>query len=477
MDAPPLSEGPRIAAFAEAVCRHVKGREAGQLVKLRPWQRKLLDETFIYDEEGLWKHRGALWMLPRKASKSLLGSVIALYALLTTRQLGIDVFAAASSRDQARMVFDAAKTMVLIDPSLKARMDRGDIRLLRNEIVVPQFESRFKVVSSDGPRQHGTNPYVAIIDETWAHPNGELSEAFSSGVGARDQSMVLHITTPGFDTDSYLWSQVERGKAGDPSFYMYWNPAPPDVDATDPKVWAEYHPAYGDWISEKAMRAIYGSSQHESEFRRLMLATWTASVEAWLPHGAWDACKVEPVGNRMIGIGEEVALGLDAAPKRDTTALVAATADGRIEVLAHWQATTSDWVLPFAEVEQAVIQATQTYDVRVIAADPYYLADLLQRLESMGHEVMEFRTNTTQRMGPACARFHDAVMGRQVKHNGDPRLAAHLNNAHVKKDRYGVRIVKEHAMSTRHIDLAVAAVIAFEHAATLAPRATPGIYV
>jgi phage terminase large subunit-like protein len=53
------------------------------------------------------------------------------------------------------------------------------------------------------------------------------------------------------------------------------------------------------------------------------------------------------------------------------------------------------------------------------------------------------------------------VLNRALTHSGDPDLARHVGHAVVKNDSRGHRIVKQHNASTRKIDLAVAAVMAF----------------
>jgi phage terminase large subunit-like protein len=67
-------------------------------------------------------------------------------------------------------------------------------------------------------------------------------------------------------------------------------------------------------------------------------------------------------------------------------------------------------------------------------------------------------------MVPACAKFYDAVVENTVVHDGDPTLARHLDNAVVKVDNMGPRIVKDKRSSPRRIDAAVAAVLAFDRA-------------
>jgi phage terminase large subunit-like protein len=67
-------------------------------------------------------------------------------------------------------------------------------------------------------------------------------------------------------------------------------------------------------------------------------------------------------------------------------------------------------------------------------------------------------------MVAACAGFYDMVMDKQLTHSGDPVLARHLQNAIVKNDNIGPRIVKESRNSPRKIDAAVALVIAVDRA-------------
>ena len=88
---------------------------------------------------------------------------------------------------------------------------------------------------------------------------------------------------------------------------------------------------------------------------------------------------------------------------------------------------------------------------------------------------MEEFPQSPQRMTPATQRFGEAVLNRALTYSGDPDLARHVGNAVVKNDSRGHRIVKEHKDSTRRIDLAVAAVMAFAAASTVDPR--PQLFV
>jgi phage terminase large subunit-like protein len=99
-----------------------------------------------------------------------------------------------------------------------------------------------------------------------------------------------------------------------------------------------------------------------------------------------------------------------------------------------------------------------------IAADSYRWEASLQRLESEGLPVFRFPQNAAH-MAPATARMYQAATNHGLTHDGDPRLSRHVANAIVKTDTRGQRITKETKYSTRRVDLAIAACMAFDRAA------------
>ena len=169
---------------------------------------------------------------------------------------------------------------------------------------------------------------------------------------------------------------------------------------------------------------------------------------------------------RQLKPKERVVLGFDGSFNHDCTALVAVTLDGFIDVLGLWERPpdATEWEVPVAEVDARVLEACRDYTVLEIAADPFRWAREIQGWASAGLPAAEFPTTSPARMVPACAKFYDAVVNGVLTHSGNPALVRHVNNAAVKVDRLGPRIVKEHRGSPRSIDLAVAAVAAYDRA-------------
>jgi phage terminase large subunit-like protein len=126
-----------------------------------------------------------------------------------------------------------------------------------------------------------------------------------------------------------------------------------------------------------------------------------------------------------------------------------------------------DWVVPRSEVSAAVHAATDRWQVLELACDPPgWHSEIEEWADTYGDTVVaHFQTNRRAEMAQAFSRFFTAFVNEQLTHDGNPRLAAHLANAVTKETVDGAYITKQGRNSRRKIDLAVAAVIAYDRAA------------
>jgi len=369
---------------------------------------------------------------------------------------GAQVYSCAGDRKQASIVFDEAKRMVHAEPELAEI-----IRVFRFHLEGPR-NSVYRVLSADAELQQGLNPSFVIFDEVHVQPNRDLWDAMALGMGTRAAPMLVGITTAGFDRDSLAWDLYERGQRGE--FYFWWRqPANPDCDWQDESTWYEANPALGDFLRIEAVRedAIVTP---ENSFRRYHLNQWTTTHSAWLPHGTWDACR----GERVVTPDEPVVFFLDGSWANDSTGLVGCTVNGpHLFTAGLWAPDPELGHVDMAAIERGVREAVGSHNTRSIAFDPRGFQDFFARLEADGMPVVEWPTNSLDRIVPACGDFYRGVMNRLLTHDGDPRLAQHIANAVIKEDRFGVRIVKESKTSARKIDLAVCAVGAYSEARRL----------
>jgi phage terminase large subunit-like protein len=466
-------EGEVVADFAETfgiITKDSIAGKTGEPLVLRDWQRELMRYVFAGDEDG-YRHRISLIGMPRKNGKSALGSVFGLYSLILGAR-GAEVYSVAAEKEQAKIVFNDAKRMVEASPELTAIT-----KLYRDAIELPKAGSVYRVLSAEAYSKEGLNPSATIFDELHAQPNRELFDVMSLAMGARGRlATLIAITTAGVKTDttgqdSIAYNLYQYGRkvamkeVDDPSFFMAWWEAPQESDHREKETWEIANPGFGDICSAEDFESAVRRTP-EPEFRTKRCNQWVSSAISWLPTGAWDTC----AGDTTVE-GKDYVLGLDGSFSGDATIVTYATIEDipQVGIVGAWekdvQIHDDTWRVDVLEVEETIRQfVKENPNVKEIACDPYRWTRTMQVLQDEGYPIVEYPSTNARRMVPACSKFYDAVVDGKMIHDGNPLLARHLDNAVVKIDNLGPRIVKENRASQRRIDAAVAAVLAFDRA-------------
>ena len=185
---------------SSASCATPRASGPGETFALAPWQAFVVGSLFGWQRaDGLRRFRTAYCAVPRKNGKSTLSAGIALYLLVADGEQGAEIYSAATTRDQARIVFDEAKRMVGSSPALRRR-----VQVLINNLNVEASASRFMPLSSDASSMDGLNVHGAIIDELHAHKTRHVVDVLETATGARRQPLLFEITTAGYDRHSHL---------------------------------------------------------------------------------------------------------------------------------------------------------------------------------------------------------------------------------------------------------------------------------
>jgi phage terminase large subunit-like protein len=378
---------------------------------------------------------------------------------------------AAASFEQADRLFGAAKTMATEGPLAPC------VEAYDTEILLKDRPGRMYRVAAVAGTNDGTLPTCFIADEVheWQGRKERVHLVIGNSLAKRAGGLELNITTPDdADPESLLGrlraygEKVASGEITDPGFlYEHWT-ASPDWNLDDPgelrKAIREATPA--SWLSVEAVAARYEVDRIPvHEFRRYHLAQFVRAGVHWLPEGAWEKRAVD---RQAPDAETDVVLAFDGSYRGDSTALVGCTLDGHLFVLGAWENPGDDpeWRVPREEVKAYLAEAMRFYRVRELAPDPFgWHGEVEEWEETYGATVVRFETNLRKRMAQACSRFYTAVSTGQLTHDGDPRLARHLRNSVPKETPQGVLITKDAPTSSRKIDLAVAAVVAYERAA------------
>lgn len=444
----------RVERFFERYLKHMKGTWAGQPFKLEKWQRDNIIRPLFgtVDKTGRRVFREALVGLPRKSGKSEIASGIALYGLFADGEFGAEVYSLAGSRSQARIVFKTAVDMVRSNAYLRAAS-----RVYRDAIEVPETGSVYRVLSSDASLAHGYNPHMAVVDELHVHPNADLYEAMRTGTAARSykgQPLILSITTAGSSKRGIAWDVYQRGLSGkDPRMMMYWQSAHDGCDLMDSKAWRQANPA--SWVTVQFLRD-QARSLPEPTFRRLHLNQWYEAADGvgWVDMDLWDANDAAPTFNDE----DPCYIGVDAAPKRDTTAVVMVQrhSDGTYSVRPWlFDADAQMGVLDYGVVEDLLRELCSSYPVERVVVDPYTMIRSMMMLASEGLPIEDFPQND-QRMVPASQSLYDLTQDKKLKHGGDPELRRHSFNAAIWETARGWRFQKRKARASMDAIVALA---------------------
>ena len=315
--------------FIERYCRHSKGQLGGQLIKLELWELAALSALFGFiDDEGRRQYREIIWIIARKNGKSLIASAIGLYMMLADGEAGADVYAVATTRDQAKIVWSEAKRMVKHSPTLLSR-----VRPLVSEMYADFNDATFRPLASDSDTLDGLNVHCSLMDEMAAWKRGkELYDVVIDGSGARSQPLNVIITTAGTVREDIYDAKYDEARRiidgwDDPEGYHDETKLPIiyELDSrkewTEPECWMKANPGLGTIKNTETLRRKVERAKGDSSLVKNLLCKEfnvpETSSEAWLTweqinnEATYDLAELKP----RYGIG-----GADLSSTTDLTA-------------------------------------------------------------------------------------------------------------------------------------------------------------
>ncbi len=414
----------------------------------------------------LGPEREALVLLPRGQGKSCLQSLVALHHLLTVDDA--EVYCAASSRDQAKNLFQYAQRFAraLGDPHIVHR--HLELRWCPDADDPRNFTRFLRVLPAEAPRLYGLTPSLMLLDEYQALSDDAVYVALSSALHKRPDAKLTTISTAGQGASSPLGRLRARAlglpevkttrfvtEARGPDFAMLeW--AVSEDEKLNAGVIKGANP--GSWVTTDQIKAAR-QSLPELAFRRFVANQWTSRIGSWLPAGAWQACAADV----HVDPGERVWLGIDVGGSRADSAVVWVTEDLRVGCRIF---SGEDAVL---EVAALVPELAKRFDVVEAVYDPWRAGQMAREWEQRGITAVEF-PQFDSRMVPASQQLYDAIVERRLTHPDDPRLNEHVATAIARHSRRGWRVDK--ANKEERVDGVTAMVMAVSRATTPPPEPT-----
>lgn len=254
--------------FIQDHCKHSKGKLAGQPFILELWQKAAIAAMFgiVHKLDGTRKHQEVFFVVARKNGKSTLAAAVGLYLLIADGELGPEVYAVATKKDQAKIIWLEAKRMIQ-----KSRTLRKRVKTLVASLDAGFNDGTFQPLGKDSDTLDGLNVHGATFDEVHAWKDMNLYDVVVDGTSSRDNPMIFIITTAGTVRESvydrlYDESELIINGYGDPEGYKNdrFLPIIYELDVrsewTDPKAWKKANPGLGtikktDALEQKVNKA------------------------------------------------------------------------------------------------------------------------------------------------------------------------------------------------------------------------------
>ena len=481
-----------------ATLKHTKGPQAGQAVVLEPFQILLICAIYGFRSKKDISKRmvtDVILFIPRKAGKSTLTAVLTLYELLFG-EAGPEVFTLATNREQATIVFDAAKGFVECMPKELAELftptkytigKRGD------------SQSMFKALSRDTKKTgDGKNPSAVVVDEAAQIVDRNSIEVLHSGMVARQNPLRVYITTASFTKDTKFYEDLSmyqsmlRGEATDnPRWFGLLYGLDLGDDWRDPVNWAKANPMHGISVYEDAIANRAEEAKHKpaalNEFLCKTLNVWVSANAAWLDRAHWDDPKAIIVNPRKDP--EAVFIGFDLAATRDLNAVCTLKRFGELDYESEWQfflpeesltlipkhyldifqvaiksgilKLTEGNVMDDREISDYIInQQCQKYNVKEVGYDAYNAASLVARLHDAGLPVKKVGQGMAVLNNPS-KYIEKLILNKQIKHDGNPFIGWQLGNCECYTDVNGnIKVRKNEADKAAKVDGIISMIIA-----------------
>ena len=477
--------------------RHYKGQWAGEPLTLLPWQKFIVGSIFGWKREtGLRRFSHAYIAVPRKNGKSTLAAAIGNYMLFADGEAAAEVYSAATTINQAKIVWNDASQMI------KKSGDPAFTELFTHRKQPSAIEydetSCFKPLSREADNLDGLNPSCAILDEFHAMKSPDLHNVINSAFGARQQPLFLQITTAGANTDgicrdleNHVKSVLEQA-ANDDSYFgiVYTIDKGDEID--DPVAWKKANPNFGESVYEESFAQAYDRAKSSprllADFKTKRLNVWVSVSEGWLDMLKWQEC-LEPEVTEEDLLGCYCYAGLDLAQVSDLSAFAllfppqdefekwqllvrffapeATIKESERKTLVPYKpwkdegliTETPGDVTDYRFVNKQILEDFKDFDIRTLAFDRTFSHAMIQELQDEGIDVAAFGQGFVSMSTPT-KDFERMVIGGELNHFGNKVLTWMAGNTVVKTDPAGnIKPDKSHDTSKK-IDGIVAAIMA-----------------
>lgn len=258
--------------FIQTFCKHSKGKWGGKPVTLELWQKAITAALFGFVDKttGLREYKQLILIVARKNGKSTFASCLGLYLLVADGEAGPEIYSAATKKDQAKIIWKEARSMIKKSPALAKRL-----ALRVSEIRCGFNEGSFEPLGSDSDKLDGLNVHGVLIDELHALKDKNLYDVLVDGMTAREQPLCVITTTAGTVRDNIFdlkYDECERIIQGyedaegykDETILPFVYELDKREEWTDPTMWQKANPGLGSIKNTNTLAQKVYQAQHDA---------------------------------------------------------------------------------------------------------------------------------------------------------------------------------------------------------------------
>jgi phage terminase large subunit-like protein len=488
---------------------NIKGPFAGHDIVLMPWQRWCTINLFGFVERKtrLRRFRQASIWVPRGNGKSSWVAPLGLYCGFAEGEGGAEIYAAAVTRDQAKIVWSTAWEMVRRAPDFRNHLG---VSTSTNSIYQDRSASKFVPISSDSKGLEGLNVHFASLDEIASHRTGRVYDVILTGLGKRLQPLLVSISTATSNTTGVgkqIWDYTEKvldDIIEDERFFGVIYAAEASDDPWSEATLKKVNPGWGITVVAEQVRMIARQARNnpaqEAIYKTRHLNLWVSSDAALFNMDAWkqrasDELRLEDFA------GKPCMVGLDIANKIDLTALVFLfpvededsglmhyvlfskfwIPAARLEtntfyaawVEAGWLTSTPGETIDYTVIETAILDACGRHEVQGLPFDPWSATQLAARMLDQQVPMIEYPMNVGTMSEPT-KHFDACIRNGRLHHDGNPVMTWCVSNVVGHYDAKD-NVYPRKALPENKIDGAIASIMALGHQ-MLGEERLPTIY-
>ncbi len=442
---------------------HTKGKWAAKSEKLilSDWQIFCTVNIFGFyvKKSKRRRFRSAYIEVPRKNGKSFYIAAIGVGMLTIEGEYGAEVYCGATTEKQAWEIFRPAKQILEKTPNLRKKYG---VDVNAKTLTILENGSRFEPVIGDPG--DGSSPSCAIVDEFHEHKTSDQIDTLETGMGARENPLLLVITTAGSDMGGPCYAlrsdtiQILKGTVEDDQAFgiIYGLDDDDDWDTVEAQIKA--NPNYGVSIDPDFLKGQLSQARRsavkQAAYKTKHLNQWVGAKAAWMNMLAYQACrkniKLEDFKGANCYVGIDLASKIDIASKAiliEKNGKYAAFVRHYLPeetILANdrykawhadgWIISTPGNTIDYEYIEDDLKELKSEFQIKEVPYDPFQATQFSIRMLAEGFPMVELGA-TVRNFSEPMKELEALILKKNICFDKDPVLMWMFGNVVAKLDK------------------------------------------